>query len=231
MLILRWRVPKSLQFSLQISRNVDFFEDFSQKVYKTAEMKTFLQTFAVPHPDPLQHFRAPGCINGIKHLEGTHMKRILAAVLTAVMAVSLMGCAGAGNGKSHKSTGSGTIPWLNAATAANIENLKKNDGKMLEITSCNDAEEIYTSYVTYDGGVYVPGSGANGEVSISDEDYMFSSSTIPTAPRMSCTRATSTTTKTCRRSTPGSAITASTDGGCRALPKNCLRLRTRSGYN
>ena len=101
------------------------------------------------------------------------MKRILAAVLTAVMAVSLMGCAGAGTGKSHKSTGSGTIPWLNAATAANIENLKKNDGKMLEITSCNDAEEIHTSYVTYDGGVYVSGTGAHGEVSISDEDYMF----------------------------------------------------------
>jgi len=52
MLILRLRVPKSLQFSLQISRIVDFFEDFSQKVYKTAEMKTFLQTFAVPHPPP-----------------------------------------------------------------------------------------------------------------------------------------------------------------------------------
>ena len=101
------------------------------------------------------------------------MKRILAAVLTAVMAVSLMGCAGAGSGKSHKSTGGGTIAWLNTATENNIENLKKNDGKMLEITSCNDAEEIYTSYVTYDGGVYVPGSGANGEVSISDEDYMF----------------------------------------------------------
>ena len=102
------------------------------------------------------------------------MKRILAAVLTAVMAVSLMGCAGAGTGKSHKSTGGGTIPWLNAATAANIENLKKNDGKMLEVTAyVSDPQGEYTSYVTYDGGVYVPGSGANGEVSISDEDYMF----------------------------------------------------------
>ena len=104
------------------------------------------------------------------------MKRILAAVLAAVMAVSLMGCAGAGTGKSHKSTGSGTEgtpAWISDINASNIENLKKNDGKMLEITSCNDAEEIYTSYVTYDGGVYVPGSGANGEVSISDEDYMF----------------------------------------------------------
>jgi len=62
MLILRRRVPKSLQFSLQISRIVDFFEDFSQKVYKTAEMKTFLQTFAPPRRQegsPLQHFRAP----------------------------------------------------------------------------------------------------------------------------------------------------------------------------
>ncbi len=100
------------------------------------------------------------------------MKRILAAVLTAVMAVSLMGCAGAGNGKSHKSTGS-TIPWLNAATETNIENLKKNDGKMLEITSCSDAEDIHASYVTYGGGVYVSGSGANGELTMSDEDYMF----------------------------------------------------------
>ena len=101
------------------------------------------------------------------------MKRILAAVLTAVMAVSLMGCAGAGNGKSHKSTGGGTIPWLNAATETNIENLKKNDGNMLEITSCSDAEDIHTSYVTYGGGVYVSGSGANGELTMSDEDYMF----------------------------------------------------------
>jgi hypothetical protein len=36
---LLWRrEPKSLQFILQISRKVDFFEDFSQKVFKTAEM-------------------------------------------------------------------------------------------------------------------------------------------------------------------------------------------------
>ena len=56
------------------------------------------------------------------------MKRILAAVLAAVMAVSLMGCAGAGGGKSHKSTGGGTIAWLNTATENNIENLKKNEG-------------------------------------------------------------------------------------------------------
>ncbi len=104
------------------------------------------------------------------------MKRILAAVLTAVMAVSLMGCAGAGNGKSHKSTGSGTEgtpAWISDINAANIENLKKNDGKMLEITSCTDAEDIHTRYVTYGGGVYLSGSGANGEVSISDEDYIF----------------------------------------------------------
>ena len=102
------------------------------------------------------------------------MKRLIAAVLTAVMAVSLMGCAGAGSGKSHKSTGSGTIPWLNAATEANIENLKKNDGKMLEVTTyVADPQEEYTSYVTYGGGVYVSGTGANGEVSISDEDYLF----------------------------------------------------------
>lgn len=104
------------------------------------------------------------------------MKRILAAVLTAVMAVSLMGCAGAGNGKSHKSTGGGTggtPAWISDINEANIENLKKNDGNMLEITSCSDAEDIHTSYVTYGGGVYVSGSGANGEVSISDEDYLF----------------------------------------------------------
>ena len=102
------------------------------------------------------------------------MKRILAAVLAAVMAVSLMGCAGAGSGKSHKSTGGGTIPWLNAATENNIENLKKNEGKMLEVTAyVSDPQGEYTSYVTYGGGVYVSGTGANGEVSISDEDYMF----------------------------------------------------------
>ena len=105
------------------------------------------------------------------------MKRILAAVLTAVMAVSLMGGAGAGNGKSHKSTGGGTggtPAWISDINEANIENLKKNDGKMLEVTTyVADPQEEYTSYVTYGGGVYVSGSGANGEVSISDEDYLF----------------------------------------------------------
>ena len=102
------------------------------------------------------------------------MKRILAAVLTAVMAVSLMGCAGAGNGKSHKSTGGGTIPWLNAATETKVENLKKNDGKMLEVTAYSSESPVeFTSYITYGGGVYVSGSGANGELTMSDEDYMF----------------------------------------------------------
>ena len=105
------------------------------------------------------------------------MKKILAAVLAAVMAVSLMGCAGAGNGKSHKSTGSGTEgtpAWISDINAANIENLKKNDGKMLEITAyVADPQGEYTRYVTYGGGVYLSGSSANGEVSISDEDYIF----------------------------------------------------------
>lgn len=99
------------------------------------------------------------------------MKKMIAAVLAAVMAVSLMGCAGAG--KSNKSTG-GTIGWLNTAAATNIENLKKNDGYMLVVMEyVSDPQEEHTSYVTYDGGVYVSGTGANGEVSISDEDYLF----------------------------------------------------------
>ena len=102
------------------------------------------------------------------------MKKILAAVLAAVMAVSLMGCAGTGKSKSHKSTGGGTIAWLNTATENNIENLKKNKGCMLEITEyVSEPQGEYTSYVTYGGGVYVSGTGANGEVSISDEDYLF----------------------------------------------------------
>ena len=102
------------------------------------------------------------------------MKKILAAVLAAVMAVSLMGCAGADSGKSHKSTGGGTIAWLNTVSENNIENLKKNEGNMLEVTAyVSDPQGEYTSYVTYGGGVYVSGSGANGELTMSDEDYMF----------------------------------------------------------
>ena len=100
------------------------------------------------------------------------MKKILAAVLAAVMALGLMGCAG--TGKSHKSTGGGEIAWLNTANEANIENLKKNEGNMLEVTAyVSDPQGVYTSYITYGGGVYVSGSGANCEVSMSDEDYMF----------------------------------------------------------
>ena len=45
---------------------------------------------------------------------------------------------------------------------------------MLEVTAyVSEPQGEYTSYVTYDGGVYVSGTGANGEVSISDEDYLF----------------------------------------------------------
>lgn len=101
------------------------------------------------------------------------MKKILAAVLTAVMALSLMGCAGAGKSKSPKSTGGDTIAWLKAANEANIDNMQKNKGCMLEITEyVAEPWETHTKYVTYDGGVYASGSGAKDAIALSNEDYI-----------------------------------------------------------
>lgn len=103
------------------------------------------------------------------------MKKIIAAVLVAVMAVSLFGCADTGEKKSTKKDKD------TKQTQIDIGELKENDGDLLVITSTPQvamSEEdfdnaIFTWKVSYSGYAYCPNPVEETGVKMSDKDLLF----------------------------------------------------------
>jgi len=90
------------------------------------------------------------------------MKKLISECMVLVMAVSLFACADAEQAKT-----------------VNVEDIKKNDGIMLEIISTprmpNGDEEITKSVldITYSGEVYDPDSEDDYSIQLDDEDLLY----------------------------------------------------------
>ena len=101
------------------------------------------------------------------------MKKLMSLVLVAVMSFGLFGCS--------KTTAETTVEPVIAASkkaAVDLDDLKKNEGEMLVITShyageCTQEEyeaSFYSVSVTYSGVVYNPNPLCDGHTTMSDSD-------------------------------------------------------------
>lgn len=101
------------------------------------------------------------------------MKKLMSLVLVAVMSFGLFGCS--------KTTAETTVEPVIAASkkvAVDLDELKKNEGEMLVITShytgeCTQEEyeaSFYSVSVTYSGVVYNPNPFCDGHTAMSDSD-------------------------------------------------------------